>query len=75
MTQSSLDHIQFLVPDIEKAAFKRACKLTGTTMTRELRRFMFEYCKTADEPDRAVYESWLTEHQLSLFPLTNRKNP
>lgn len=67
MTQPPIVPIQFLVTDIEKAAFKRACKLTGTTMTRELTKFMYEYCKTAQQPDRAIYESWLTEHQLSLF--------
>ena len=67
MTQPPLTPIQFLVPDIEKAAFKRACSLTGTTMTRELRKFMFHYCQTADKPDRSIYEAWLTEHQLNLF--------
>lgn len=66
MTQS-LEPIQFLVPDIEKAAFKRACSLTGTTMTRELRKFMYTYCLNTETPDRAVYEAWLTDHQKDVF--------
>lgn len=67
MTPPPLQPIQFLVPDIEKAAFKRACFLTGTTMSRELRKFMFEYCQMSQQPDRSVYEAWLTEYQLGLF--------
>lgn len=67
MTLPTLTTIQILVPEIEKAAFKSACKLSGSTMTRELRKFMFTYCKDTKRPDRAVYEAWLTEYQLQLF--------
>jgi hypothetical protein len=67
MPQPTLVPIQILVPEIEKTAFKQACKLTGTTMTMQLRKSMFEYCKTAQKPDMAVYEDWLNEYQLKLL--------
>lgn len=62
MNSSPFDTLQILIPDIEKQAFKKACKFNGTTMTRELRRFIYEYCRTADRPDMSVYESWLNDH-------------
>lgn len=40
-----LDEIKFDLPEQDKAAFKRACFVTDTTMARELRRFVRWYIR------------------------------
>lgn len=40
-----LDEIKLKLPEKDKAAFKRACFVTDTTMARELRRFVRWYIR------------------------------
>lgn len=44
--------IQIYLPDVDKEAFKRACFLCDTTMSRELRRFIREYSNNPPIPER-----------------------
>lgn len=40
-----LDEIKIHLPEKDKAAFKRACFVTDTTMAREIRRFIWWYIR------------------------------
>lgn len=47
--------IQFYVSDSEKALFKATCARRRSTMSREIRKFMFAYINTPDVDERIKY--------------------
>lgn len=47
--------IQIYIPAEDKEAFKRACFLCDTTMSRELRRFIRQYANNPPIPKRDYY--------------------
>jgi len=51
--------LQLYLPADEKAAFKRACFLCDTTMSRELRKMIYQYCKNPPVPERDYYSDLL----------------
>lgn len=64
MPDNSPDYIQFLIPKYQKQAFKNACFQRDTTMSREFRRFIFEFCKDTEEPRNDIYERLLRPYQM-----------
>jgi hypothetical protein len=53
--------IQIYLPDVDKEAFKHACFLCDTTMSRELRRFIREYSQNPPIPNRLYYKTTAVE--------------
>jgi len=51
--------LQLYLPRSQKLAFKRACFLCDTTMSRELRKMIHAYCNNPPLPDRAYYSELL----------------
>lgn len=51
--------LQLYLPRREKIAFKRACFLCDTTMSREIRKMIYHYCKNPPIPDRGYYSQLL----------------
>jgi hypothetical protein len=63
MSEEDLSAIQFYIPKYQKLAFKRACFMRDSTMSREFRKFIFEFCKDCEEPRNDIYLRLLTDHQ------------
>ncbi len=63
MIEENDDSIQFKLNKKQKLAFKRACFLRDTTMSREFRRFIYHFCENTDDSRDEIYEKFLRPYQ------------